>query len=260
MLTTVGGEAADEPATIARYEDEGSPYHSTARLWDDGVIDPLDTRKVLALGLDAASRAPIEPTDLRGVPDVSDVRVTREGPVTTLTLDRPDRRNALSPELIVALADAVDDAGRRRRRAGRGARRRGHRVLGRRRHRVDARETRRSTRRRTSRRPEALRDGVRDPRHVPEGRGRPRARAGDRRRRRARRVRRRGRRERREPGSRSPRCGSGCCRRRSPRTWSARSARRAARALFTTRPARSTPHEALTARSRAPSRARRRAR
>ncbi|HEY8017887.1 MAG TPA: carboxyl transferase domain-containing protein [Actinomycetota bacterium] len=62
VLTTVGGDPADEPATIARYEDEGSPYHSTARLWDDGVIDPLDTRKVLALGLDAASRAPIEPT------------------------------------------------------------------------------------------------------------------------------------------------------------------------------------------------------
>ncbi len=62
VLTTVGGDPADEPATVARYEDEGSPYHSTARLWDDGVIDPLDTRKVLALGLDAASRAPIEPT------------------------------------------------------------------------------------------------------------------------------------------------------------------------------------------------------
>jgi len=62
VLTTVGGDPADEPATIERYEAEGSPYHSTARLWDDGVIDPLDTRKVLALGLDAASRAPIEPT------------------------------------------------------------------------------------------------------------------------------------------------------------------------------------------------------
>ncbi|MEO8477394.1 MAG: carboxyl transferase domain-containing protein [Actinomycetota bacterium] len=62
VLTTVGGDPADEAATIERYEAEGSPYHSTARLWDDGVIDPLETRKVLALGLDAASRAPIEPT------------------------------------------------------------------------------------------------------------------------------------------------------------------------------------------------------
>ena len=62
VLTAVGGEPEREQETIERYEQEGSPYHSTARLWDDGVIDPLDTRKVLALGLDAASRAPIEPT------------------------------------------------------------------------------------------------------------------------------------------------------------------------------------------------------
>jgi 3-methylcrotonyl-CoA carboxylase beta subunit len=62
VLTAVGGDPAEEASTIERYEREGSPYHSTARLWDDGVIDPLDTRTVLALGLDAASRAPIEPT------------------------------------------------------------------------------------------------------------------------------------------------------------------------------------------------------
>src|SRR4051794_39141564 len=62
VLTAVGGDPADEPATVERYEQEGSPYHSTARLWDDGVIDPMDTRKVLALGLDAASRAPVPHT------------------------------------------------------------------------------------------------------------------------------------------------------------------------------------------------------
>jgi len=62
VLTAVGGDPEQEAATIERYEREGSPYHSTARLWDDGVIDPLDTRKVLALGLDAASRAPLAPT------------------------------------------------------------------------------------------------------------------------------------------------------------------------------------------------------
>ena len=44
-----------------QYETQGSPYYSTARLWDDGVIDPLDTRAVLALGLAAARHAPIEP-------------------------------------------------------------------------------------------------------------------------------------------------------------------------------------------------------
>jgi 3-methylcrotonyl-CoA carboxylase beta subunit len=42
-----------------QYETQGSPYYSTARLWDDGVIDPLDTRMVLALGLAAARHAPI---------------------------------------------------------------------------------------------------------------------------------------------------------------------------------------------------------
>ena len=43
----------------SQYETQGSPYYSTARLWDDGVIDPMDTRAVLALGLAAARHAPI---------------------------------------------------------------------------------------------------------------------------------------------------------------------------------------------------------
>jgi 3-methylcrotonyl-CoA carboxylase beta subunit len=47
---------------LEKYEDEGNPYHSTARLWDDGVIDPVDTRMVLALGLSAAANAPVEET------------------------------------------------------------------------------------------------------------------------------------------------------------------------------------------------------
>ena len=41
------------------YEHQGSPYYSTARLWDDGVIDPVDTRRVLGMGLAAAANAPI---------------------------------------------------------------------------------------------------------------------------------------------------------------------------------------------------------
>ncbi|MDN5506044.1 MAG: methylcrotonoyl-CoA carboxylase [Comamonas sp.] len=45
-----------------QYEDQGHPYYATARLWDDGVIDPADTRRVLALGLAAARNAPIEDT------------------------------------------------------------------------------------------------------------------------------------------------------------------------------------------------------
>ena len=68
VLSTVRGEMSeDERATfeapiIEDYEREGSPWYSTARLWDDGVIDPLDTRKVLALGLAAAMQAPAEET------------------------------------------------------------------------------------------------------------------------------------------------------------------------------------------------------
>jgi acetyl-CoA carboxylase carboxyltransferase component len=45
--------------TLAKYEEEGSPYYSTARLWDDGVIPPAQTRAVLGLGISAALNAPI---------------------------------------------------------------------------------------------------------------------------------------------------------------------------------------------------------
>ena len=45
-----------------QYEDQGHPYYATARLWDDGVIDPADTRRVLALGLSASLNAPIAET------------------------------------------------------------------------------------------------------------------------------------------------------------------------------------------------------
>ncbi|GAB3483177.1 carboxyl transferase domain-containing protein [Nocardiopsis coralliicola] len=44
-----------------QYEEQGEPYYSTARLWDDGVIDPADTRTVLGLGLSAARHAPLDP-------------------------------------------------------------------------------------------------------------------------------------------------------------------------------------------------------
>ena len=46
----------------AQYELQGNPYYASARLWDDGVIDPADTRMVLGLGLSAALNAPIEKT------------------------------------------------------------------------------------------------------------------------------------------------------------------------------------------------------
>jgi acetyl-CoA carboxylase carboxyltransferase component len=53
-------EAFKSP-TLAKYAEESSAYFSTARLWDDGIIDPVDTRRVLALGIEAALNAPIEP-------------------------------------------------------------------------------------------------------------------------------------------------------------------------------------------------------
>jgi 3-methylcrotonyl-CoA carboxylase beta subunit len=45
-----------------QYEHQGHPYYATARLWDDGIVDPAETRMVLGLGLSAALNAPIEPT------------------------------------------------------------------------------------------------------------------------------------------------------------------------------------------------------
>jgi acetyl-CoA carboxylase carboxyltransferase component len=71
-ISVMGGEQAatvlamvgdvDEDEIREKYEREGNPYFSTARLWDDGIIDPLDTRHVLALGLSAALNAPIPET------------------------------------------------------------------------------------------------------------------------------------------------------------------------------------------------------
>ena len=52
-------EAAFKAPLLEQYEAQGSPYYSTARLWDDGIIDPLDTRRVLGMGLAAASNAPV---------------------------------------------------------------------------------------------------------------------------------------------------------------------------------------------------------
>jgi acetyl-CoA carboxylase carboxyltransferase component len=54
-------EAAIRTPILEKYDREGSPYYSTARLWDDGVLDPIRTREALALGLSAAYNAPIPP-------------------------------------------------------------------------------------------------------------------------------------------------------------------------------------------------------
>jgi 3-methylcrotonyl-CoA carboxylase beta subunit/propionyl-CoA carboxylase len=52
-------EQAMRQPILDKYEEEGSPYYSTARLWDDGILDPANTRQALALGLSAACNAPI---------------------------------------------------------------------------------------------------------------------------------------------------------------------------------------------------------
>jgi 3-methylcrotonyl-CoA carboxylase beta subunit len=69
VLSTVRGDLSSDEARDAfeapildAYEREGSPYFATARLWDDGIIDPLDTRRVLAMGIEAALNAPIPET------------------------------------------------------------------------------------------------------------------------------------------------------------------------------------------------------
>jgi acetyl-CoA carboxylase carboxyltransferase component len=59
---TTEEQAAFKAPIVERYDREGSPYYSTSRLWDDGVIDPVDTRTVLGLGISAALNAPIPPT------------------------------------------------------------------------------------------------------------------------------------------------------------------------------------------------------
>ena len=65
VLAAVAKEGADVEALQAQvrqqYEDQGNPYYSTARLWDDGVLDPLDTRTALGLALSACANAPLAP-------------------------------------------------------------------------------------------------------------------------------------------------------------------------------------------------------
>ncbi len=67
VLSTVRGEMTPEDEEAfkapirAQYEEQGNPYYSTARLWDDGVIDPADTRTILGLALSVTGNAPIEP-------------------------------------------------------------------------------------------------------------------------------------------------------------------------------------------------------
>ena len=66
--------AEDEEAFRApireQYETQGSPYYATARLWDDGIVDPAQSRRVLGLSLSAALNAPQRADEIRRVQDV----------------------------------------------------------------------------------------------------------------------------------------------------------------------------------------------
>jgi 3-methylcrotonyl-CoA carboxylase beta subunit len=59
---TKKAEAAFKAPLLEQYERQGHPYYATARLWDDGIIDPQDTRRTLGLAISASLNAPIEPT------------------------------------------------------------------------------------------------------------------------------------------------------------------------------------------------------
>jgi len=59
LLTPEQAEEFKRPI-LEKYENEGNPYHSTARLWDDGVIDPADTRQILGLALSVVLNSPLE--------------------------------------------------------------------------------------------------------------------------------------------------------------------------------------------------------
>ena len=72
VLTMVGDADPDE--IRAKYEREGSPYHSTARLWDDGIIDPRDTRRVLGARARGGGQCARPGDDVRRLPDVSRAR------------------------------------------------------------------------------------------------------------------------------------------------------------------------------------------
>ena len=58
----VAQSAAFKQPILDKYEREGSPYYATARLWDDGILDPAETRTALGLALSACLNAPVEET------------------------------------------------------------------------------------------------------------------------------------------------------------------------------------------------------
>ena len=65
--------AAIRDPVLEEYRRQQSAYYSTSELWDDGILDPVDTRNALGMALSAALNAPIEDPQLRRVPDVASI-------------------------------------------------------------------------------------------------------------------------------------------------------------------------------------------
>ena len=106
------GEHAIRQPIMDKYEKEGSPYYSTARLWDDGILDPVETRPTLARALSIAECA--DPAaKVRHIPNVmSDFEylIAARGGVEYLTLNRPEVRNAFNDRLIAEMTSWADRA------------------------------------------------------------------------------------------------------------------------------------------------------
>ena len=106
-------EAAFKAPIREQYERQGHPYYATARLWDDGVIDPADTRRVLALGLAATRNAPNTADALRHIPhvrladDVNSLLIANRGEIAC-RIARTARR--LGVHTIAVYSDADADA------------------------------------------------------------------------------------------------------------------------------------------------------
>ena len=118
----VGAEAEEQFKAPIRdqYEHQGSPYYSTARLWDDGIIEPADTRRVLGMGLAVARPHPDPGAVLRRLPDVIAMARTsiahRLRPRRQPRRDRAARHRAPAARLgIRSVAVHTDDRRRRRR-------------------------------------------------------------------------------------------------------------------------------------------------
>ena len=95
-----------------QYDREGHPYYATARLWDDGILDPVDTRMALALGLVSGDEPADRPDEVRRLPDVSmivpPVKTAVAGGVARLTLNRADQMNSFDGDTARAIVDAVE--------------------------------------------------------------------------------------------------------------------------------------------------------